>query len=144
MTTNEIVDHLVAGTFVHPMDKAAAKASLRKLARANTKWVKRVPISDGSYWCRWKGKNDWRTTVATITTLGMYGTVKDPVKYDKQGRSKYDRIIAIEKAGTLCIHRGKTEKQARAAFDFKEALFWTQPIIEPPPPPSHRAKSKAK
>ena len=108
--------------------------------KITAKWIKRVPDSDGSYWCYWKGKNGWKTTIADVYTLGMYGPAKDPVKYDNQGRSKYDRIVTVQGAGSMSIPRGKTEREARKAYGYTEALFWSEAIVPPTTPKNHRAK----
>lgn len=110
----------------------------------NTKWIKRVPDPDGSYWCRWKGKNGWQTSVAQVLTLGPYGPALDPERYDSKGRSKYDRIVTVSYAGTLSIRKGYTERQARVSYGFEEALFWPVALVPPDPPKSHRRKRKAK
>lgn len=115
------------------------------MANRNIKWEKKVPNPDGSYWCRWKGKRGWRTTVATVLTLGPYGQALDEEKYDAKGRAKYDRIVTVAGAGIpFSIHNGHTERESRIAFGYEEALFWPVAIVPPDPPKSHRRKRKAK
>ena len=97
------------------------------------------------YWAYWGGKNGYRITPAQVTSFGPYGEATDPVKYEKNGKSKYDRIVNVGGAGiALTILKGHTERESRIAFGFEKLMFWTTPLTPPAPPKSHGRKRKAK